>query len=96
MWARGWGKPYRISYGLRGTEYEWDDGFLNSLDGYLADKKARRGLTYEHFIDDFIKFQNGDEKAQARADLRDLDKKRMPYKNNLKNNVEAFKNNGGN
>ena len=68
----GYTRPYTLTRGVLGSKYNWDKGFIASLDEYLSDIKKTWGLSYEHFIRLFVDFQNG---KNQRADMIALDKK---------------------
>ena len=68
----GYKRPYTLTRGVLGSKYNWDKGFISSLDEYLSDIKKTWGLSYEHFIRLFVDFQNG---KNQRADMIALDKK---------------------
>ena len=68
----GYKRPYTLTRGVLGSKYNWDKGFIASLDEYLSDIKKTWGLSYEHFIRLFVDFQNG---KNQRADMIALDKK---------------------
>ncbi|ALV24935.1 hypothetical protein CIG2463D_1367 [Campylobacter iguaniorum] len=90
LYHRGYAKPYRPNFAIN-PYYEWDEIFLNSLDTWMSDTAKYRGLSYEKFIDLFVKYQNGDEIALAREDLRDLATRIMPNRKNLKTVLENVK-----
>lgn len=68
----GYKRPYTLTRGILAQKYNWDKGFITSLDEYLSDYKKTWGLSYEHFIRLFVDFQNG---KNQRADMIALDKK---------------------
>ncbi|MDY4446227.1 hypothetical protein [Campylobacter sp.] len=68
----GYKRPYTLTKGILAQKYNWDKGFITSLDEYLSDYKKTWGLSYEHFIRLFVDFQNG---KNQRADMIALDKK---------------------
>lgn len=66
------GIPYKFSELNTSEFYIWDKGFLDNLDFYLADERANNAYKYRRFVLLFKEFQNG---LNARADMKDLDKK---------------------